>query len=184
MRLEDAGVLAEYGSPGRDQGVESVEEDEGYRHHWVTKGMIINSGLRPDDQVRFSHHRERHEMGTRAVPNAPRMSGLARKGTPSMMIHTGLTHFLPPTSSALTTAPRHPNETYTWYIYPPASSPSVPLSLLSSSLPSDNIADVSPPSFPRLSCRALHRAASSSRVADHQGLDWYVHATSSMHFHN
>lgn len=44
MRLEDAGVLAEYGSPGRDQGVEGVEEDEGYRHHWVTKGMIINFG--------------------------------------------------------------------------------------------------------------------------------------------
>ena len=32
VRLEDARVLNEYGSPGSDQSVQSVEEDEGYGH--------------------------------------------------------------------------------------------------------------------------------------------------------
>lgn len=32
MRLKDARVLDEHGSPGCDQGVQSVEEDEAYRH--------------------------------------------------------------------------------------------------------------------------------------------------------
>lgn len=45
MRLKDGRILEEYGGPGRDQGVQSVKEDEAYRHHQGDKGdVIINSG--------------------------------------------------------------------------------------------------------------------------------------------
>ena len=41
--LKDVGILDEDRSPGRDQGVQSVEQDEPYRHQRVTKDeMIIN----------------------------------------------------------------------------------------------------------------------------------------------
>lgn len=50
VRLEYVGILEKYRSPWLYQSVQSVEEDEPYRHQrpgvmrTVTKGVIINSG--------------------------------------------------------------------------------------------------------------------------------------------
>ena len=111
VRLEYVGILEKYRSPWLYQSVQSVEEDEPYRHQrpgvmrTVTKGVIINSG-HPPVVIRTTGRLILVITSVtkwEAEPKMPR----AWKGTPLMMIHTGLTHILSPTSSALTTAPRH-----------------------------------------------------------------------------
>jgi len=84
VRLKDGRILEEYGGPGRDQGVQSVKEDEAYRHHQGDKGdVIINSG--------------RRVVKSNLVIAAPRQRMRAEGAADEVclepvMIHIGLTH--------------------------------------------------------------------------------------------